>query len=101
MSFLSGKLNTTEETATLLHGDSNATEVHLDALTEDINQLETSVTELRERVYAAKNANFQGENLRLPFRQANTSEICIHTCFRCLGHHFIRAYAVNNGGEPG
>ena len=48
----------------LLHWDSNATEVSLDSLTEDIKQLELSIRKLREQVYKAKNANFQGENLQ-------------------------------------
>lgn len=61
MSFLSGKLNTTEEALGLLHGDANATNADVDALTEAIDQLELSVKELRQRVYNAKNANFQGE----------------------------------------
>lgn len=98
MSFLSGKLNTTEETLTLLHGDANATEVDLDSLTEDINQLELSIKELREQVYNAKNANFQGENLRKEDKHVLSINIHAHI-FRCLGHNFIRAYTVNNGRE--
>ena len=45
----------------LLHSDSNSTDVNLDALTEEANQLELSVQELRQQVYDAKNANLQGE----------------------------------------
>lgn len=64
MSFLNGKLNTVEETLVLRRGDANATEVDLDSLRDNINQLELRVQELREQVFNAKNANFQGENLR-------------------------------------
>eukprot|EP00066_Takifugu_rubripes_P007348 XP_003972809.1 PREDICTED: laminin subunit beta-1-like [Takifugu rubripes] len=60
MSFLTGELNTTEETLLLLHGDANATEVNLDSLTEGIIQLELSIKDLREQVYNVKNANIQG-----------------------------------------
>lgn len=68
MSFLSGKLNTVEETLVLRRGDANATEVDLDSLRDNINQLELKVQELREQVFNAKNANFQGENLRSSLR---------------------------------
>ncbi|XP_034433503.1 laminin subunit beta-1-like [Hippoglossus hippoglossus] len=60
MSYLNGKLNTTEETLNLLHNDANSTDVNLDALTEEANQLELSVQDLRQQVYDAKNANLQG-----------------------------------------
>ncbi len=61
MSYLNGKLNTTEETLNLLHTDANATDANLDALTDEANQLEQSVQELRQQVYNAKNANIRGE----------------------------------------
>lgn len=64
MSFLNGKLNTTNETLMLLHDDANATEANLDALTEKIRQLQLSIEELKGQVFNAKNANFQGEYLR-------------------------------------
>lgn len=61
MSYLNGKLNTTEEMLDLLHDDSNATTAHLNSLTDEVNQLESSIQELRQQVYNAKNANIQGE----------------------------------------
>uniref|UniRef100_A0A3B4X3R9 Laminin, beta 1b n=1 Tax=Seriola lalandi dorsalis TaxID=1841481 RepID=A0A3B4X3R9_SERLL len=53
-------LNTTEETLNVLHDDANSTDVNLDTLTKEANQLEQSVQELRQQVYDAKNANIQG-----------------------------------------
>lgn len=61
MSYLNGELNTTEDALILLHRDANATDAKLDALTEEANQMEQSVQELRQQVYNAKNANIQGE----------------------------------------
>ncbi|XP_037616081.1 laminin subunit beta-1-like [Sebastes umbrosus] len=60
MSYLNGKLNTTEETLNFLHSDANATDASLDSLTDEANQLELSVQDLRQQVYNAKNANIQG-----------------------------------------
>lgn len=45
----------------LLHDDANATNAHLNSLTDEVNQLELSIQELRQQVYNAKNANIQGE----------------------------------------
>ncbi|XP_071368424.1 laminin subunit beta-1-like isoform X2 [Centroberyx affinis] len=60
MSYLNGRLNTTEETVTLLYGDANTTEATLEALREEAGQLELTVQDLRQQVYIAKNSNFQG-----------------------------------------
>uniref|UniRef100_A0A4W6G1L4 Laminin, beta 1b n=1 Tax=Lates calcarifer TaxID=8187 RepID=A0A4W6G1L4_LATCA len=43
-----------------LHDDANATDVNLDALMDEANQLELRVQEVRQQVYDAKNANIQG-----------------------------------------
>lgn len=61
MSYLNGKLNTTEEALGLLRGDAHAADANVTALTEAIDRLELSIKELRQQVYDAKNANFQGE----------------------------------------
>ncbi|KAM8907948.1 laminin subunit beta-1b isoform 2-T2 [Spinachia spinachia] len=60
MSYLNGKLNTTEETASLLRGDVNATDADLGALTDQAEQLQRRVEELMQQVSNAKNANIQG-----------------------------------------
>lgn len=61
MSYLNGKLNTTEEALELLQSDANATDADLDMLTVEANQLEMSVQRLRQQVDDAKNANIHGE----------------------------------------
>ena len=63
MSYLNGKLNTTEENLNLLHSEANATDANLDELTDEANQLDQNVKELRQQVFDAKNANIQGEKL--------------------------------------
>lgn len=60
MSYLNGKLNTTEEALELLQSDANATDADLDVLTVEANQLEMSVQRLRQQVDDAKNANIHG-----------------------------------------
>lgn len=60
MSYLNGKLNTTEETLNILHSDANTTNVSMDELTNEANKLEQSVMELRQQVFDTKNANIQG-----------------------------------------
>ncbi|XP_068995957.1 laminin subunit beta-1b isoform X2 [Embiotoca jacksoni] len=60
MSFLNGKLNTTEETLNLLQDDANATDANLDALTDESDRLERTVRELRQQVHDTKNANIHG-----------------------------------------
>lgn len=61
MSYLNGKLNTTEEALELLQSDANATDADLDVLTVEANQLEMSVQRLRQQVDDTKNANIHGE----------------------------------------
>ncbi|KAM4615458.1 laminin subunit beta-1b [Polymixia lowei] len=60
MSYLNGRLNSTEDSLTLLYGVANTTDANVDALKEEANSLELSVKELREQVYNAKDSNFQG-----------------------------------------
>lgn len=62
MTYLNGKLNTTEELLDLLHGDTNDTDAGLDSLAEEINQLDRTIRQLGQEVYNAKNANIQGES---------------------------------------
>ncbi|XP_051807806.1 laminin subunit beta-1b [Acanthochromis polyacanthus] len=60
MSYLNGKLNTTEENLDLLRGDANATDANLDRLSDEADQLQQSVQQLRQQVSDIKNANIQG-----------------------------------------
>lgn len=60
MSFLNGKLNTTNENLVLAYGEKNLTETGLDALTGEANKLEQQVQELRQQVHNIKNANIHG-----------------------------------------
>lgn len=61
MSYLSGELNTTEETLNLLHKDANVTRSTLDTLTDEAKMLELSVQDLIQQVHLIKNSNIQGE----------------------------------------
>lgn len=61
MSYLSGKLNTTEETLETLRTDANGASSALDTLSEEANKLELSVQDLIRQVHLIKNANVQGE----------------------------------------
>ncbi|XP_077449810.1 laminin subunit beta-1-like isoform X2 [Stigmatopora argus] len=60
MSYVDGKLNTTEEILHVLRSDANATDGNLDELTEQADGLGRLVQELRQRVFDAKNANLEG-----------------------------------------
>ncbi|KAM4712138.1 laminin subunit beta-1b isoform 1-T1 [Anableps anableps] len=60
MSFLNGKLNTTEESLIVADGDANATEANLDVLTDEANRLQQHVQELAQQVHDIKNANIHG-----------------------------------------
>lgn len=62
MSYLNGKLNTSEETLNFIHSEANVTDANLDALTNEANKLEVKVKELRRQVHNIKNANIHGEN---------------------------------------
>ncbi|XP_078098903.1 laminin subunit beta-1b [Sander vitreus] len=81
MSYLHGKLNTTEETLNVLHSDANATDADLDALTAEANQLELSVQDLRQQVHKAKNANIQGamDTIAAAHMQSKTAELRANT----------------------
>ncbi|XP_051911890.1 laminin subunit beta-1-like isoform X1 [Hippocampus zosterae] len=60
MSYVDGAVNTTEETLNVLQSEVRASDTNLDELTDQANRLERHVQELRQKVYDAKNANFQG-----------------------------------------
>uniref|UniRef100_A0A8C9XZI3 Laminin subunit beta-1 n=1 Tax=Sander lucioperca TaxID=283035 RepID=A0A8C9XZI3_SANLU len=81
MSYLHGKLNTTEENLNVLHSDANATDADLDALTAEANQLELSVQDLRQQVHKAKDANIQGamDTIAAAHMQSKTAELRANT----------------------
>lgn len=64
MANLNGSLTTAEETLLSLHNDTDGTNATLDALTDEAEQLEQSVKDLRQMVYDIKNANIQGGDER-------------------------------------
>lgn len=83
MTYLNGKLNTTEELLDLLQGDTNDTDASLDSLTEEINQLERTIRQLRQEVYNAKNANIQGESSLCTRVISSSLFILIFVLFAC------------------
>lgn len=61
MSYFNGKLNTTEESLSFLHGDANITDIRLEELTDEAKKLEQNIQELKQQVLDAKNANIFGK----------------------------------------
>ncbi|GLD48271.1 laminin subunit beta-1-like protein [Lates japonicus] len=101
MSYLNGKLNTTEETLNQLQNDANATDVSLDTLMDEANQLELRVQELRQQVYDAKNANIQGamDTIASAHMKSTMAEIKANASTSDPGNAVEQSAAVRKAAE--
>ncbi|XP_026002832.1 laminin subunit beta-1b isoform X2 [Astatotilapia calliptera] len=101
MSYLNGKLNTTEEALELLQSDANATDADLDVLTVEANQLEMSVQRLRQQVDDAKNANIHGalETITAAHMQSRMAEQRTNASTSDPGNTVKQSVAVRKATE--
>ncbi|XP_028254427.1 laminin subunit beta-1b isoform X2 [Parambassis ranga] len=96
MSYLNGKLNTSEETLNFIHSEANATDANLDALTNEANQLEMRVKELRRQVHNIKNANIHGalETISAAHMQSKIAELHANASTSDSGNTLAQSAAV-------
>lgn len=101
MSYLNGKLNTTEEALDLLQSDANATDADLDVLTVEANQLEMSVQRLRQQVDDAKNANIHGalETITAAHMESRMAELRTNASTSDAGNTVEQSVAARKATE--
>uniref|UniRef100_A0A671X880 Laminin subunit beta 1 n=1 Tax=Sparus aurata TaxID=8175 RepID=A0A671X880_SPAAU len=100
MSYLNGKLNTSEETLDLLHGDANATDANFDALTDEASRLEQSVKELRQQVESFPRLSSGAmDSISAAHRQSRMAELRANASTSDPGNTVEQSAAVRKATE--